>query len=1143
MKTKRLKFLFHLLLAVCIHTAGITTATAQALEVLPVNPFYSGAQATNFFKRSDGSYFFFATDGTNGLHLWKTDGTTAGTVQLQAPAPYSAGFSSIGLPSPTFTTGKNWLILNDELYFVIDGTHLFCSSGNTLRLLTASASQVSELTASGNIVYFKNIEDAGSLPATVSLWKTDGTTAGTQRLKAFDGGNGNSRASFQVKNITNVNGTAFFIAGAAADGIGYALYKSDGTTAGTVLVKDINTVDTNLTASDLYAAGRYLYFKANSSGTQAQGKEWWISNGTPAGTYQITHFGGFNNGSISATTIAHNDTLYIATPYGSPTHSRQIWKLTPDPSNPDSIYYEAQVNTVSLIQMMDGKLYFSDADIAYATRRFYAGGRSRRDTVLLQLGAYPQSIDPANTFYPLNGYYYYVARVGPSVYNLWRTNGTAEGTTLVSNATKIPSLMTKVGNAIYFRAVDINVAGTTAFNIWKSDGTTEGTKKVADRIFPNQVAAAGTDGTYYYFTSTDSVWTTNGDTVINMPLGSAATVAGVRPTGIYPTTNKLVVTAKLSTGTSNANVDLFAGGPAFQPQPQTITFSDTTVTYGDADFLVGATVNSGLDITYQVADPTVATITNGTLHILKSGTTTITASQPGNGSSWLPAADVTATLTINKAALTITADDKTKAQGDPNPVFTASFSGFVNGDTTTVLIMQPAFTTTATQASVAGTYPVTASGAAAENYTITYVNGTLTVTPPVQQPQTITFAAITKTYGEADFAPGATVTSGLPVTYTSDNPSVATVVNGNIHIAGAGMANITASQPGNDFWFPATDVTVILTVNKAALTITAEDKSKAEGSANPPLTVTYSGFVNGETAAVLTASASVSTTATQSSLAGTYPITASGAAAANYTIAYVNGILTVNARIAQSITFGDIIKTYGNADFDPGATASSGLSVTYTSDNPAVATVVNGQIHIAGTGTANITASQSGNDTYSPADGITRVLTVNKAVLNIRAEDKSRFQDEPNPSLAVTYTGFVNGEAFTSLSTQPAIITTAAMGSAPGTYPITVSGATADNYVITYTEGTFTVKALPVSEDKVDAVFIGSSLRVNVYSAKVQKAVLQLADITGRVLLTQDLSLVNGLNTYQLPVFNIAGGAYIVLVRGEGLKLSDKIIK
>ena len=72
-----------------------------------------------------------------------------------------------------------------------------------------------------------------------------------------------------------------------------------------------------------------------------------------------------------------------------------------------------------------------------------------------------------------------------------------------------------------------------------------------------------------------------------------------------------------------------------------------------------------------------------------------------------------------------------------------------------------------------------------------------------------------------------------------------------------------------------------------------DNQTKAYGAANPALTVSYSGFVNGDTAASLTTPATVSTTATAASAPGTYPITASGATSVNYTFTYVNGTLTV----------------------------------------------------------------------------------------------------------------------------------------------------------------------------------------------------------------------------------------------------------
>ncbi len=91
--------------------------------------------------------------------------------------------------------------------------------------------------------------------------------------------------------------------------------------------------------------------------------------------------------------------------------------------------------------------------------------------------------------------------------------------------------------------------------------------------------------------------------------------------------------------------------------------------------------------------------------------------------------------TVTPAPLTITADDKSKALGEANPVLTVTYSGFVNNDGTAQLTSQPIITTTALTTSPAGQYPITAAAATDPNYAITYVPGVLTINP---QPQTIT---------------------------------------------------------------------------------------------------------------------------------------------------------------------------------------------------------------------------------------------------------------------------------------------------------------------------------------------------------------------------------------------------------------------
>lgn len=87
---------------------------------------------------------------------------------------------------------------------------------------------------------------------------------------------------------------------------------------------------------------------------------------------------------------------------------------------------------------------------------------------------------------------------------------------------------------------------------------------------------------------------------------------------------------------------------------------------------------------------------------------------------------------------------------------------------------------------------------------------------------------------------------------------------------------------------------------------------------------------------------------------------------------------------AQTITFSNQLnKNLGDADFSPGATASTNLPVLYNSSNATVATIVNGNVHLVGEGTTVITASQMGDATYKSADYVSKTLTVSKKVLQL----------------------------------------------------------------------------------------------------------------------------------------------------------------
>ena len=98
---------------------------------------------------------------------------------------------------------------------------------------------------------------------------------------------------------------------------------------------------------------------------------------------------------------------------------------------------------------------------------------------------------------------------------------------------------------------------------------------------------------------------------------------------------------------------------------------------------------------------------------------------------------VNGTLTITKAPLTISVGNYSKVEGEANPSFTLSYSGFKNGENSSILTKQPTISCSATASSAPGTYPITVSGAEAQNYNISYNNGTLTITakqtPPVEE--------------------------------------------------------------------------------------------------------------------------------------------------------------------------------------------------------------------------------------------------------------------------------------------------------------------------------------------------------------------------------------------------------------------------
>lgn len=400
----------------------------------------------------------------------------------------------------------------------------------------------------------------------------------------------------------------------------------------------------------------------------------------------------------------------------------------------------------------------------------------------------------------------------------------------------------------------------------------------------------------------------------------------------------------------------------------------------------------------------------------------------------------------------------------------------------------------------------------------------------------------TKTYGDPDFSGGATsLNTTQPIIYSSDNTAVATIVAGNIHIVGAGTAVITASQ-ATDGVYPAVSIPQTLTVDKADLEIKADDLLKFEGVANPPLTATYTSFVLGETPAVFLTPLVITTTAVTNSAPGTYPITVSGATSNNYDITFVNGVLTVQAKQAQTITFGAITaRNYGAPDFSTGATSTnSTIPITYTSSNTNVATVnSSGTVHITGAGTTTITASQAGNDGYFPATDVQQAFTVNKVPLTVRVRDTSKVEFTPNPEFTITYTGFVLGETAANLTTQPVASTTATTNSLAGIYSVTPENGVSQNYNFTYVAGRLTITPSAGTDKESLIAFqnANGNLTVRVYSTFPTLGDILVFDMSGRPVARRNVFMPEGFAQVEVFIPKAASGIHIVKLKGNGIDL------
>jgi hypothetical protein len=562
-----------------------------------------------------------------------------------------------------------------------------------------------------------------------------------------------------------------------------------------------------------------------------------------------------------------------------------------------------------------------------------------------------------------------------------------------------------------------------------------------------------------------------GDTIL-VAYSSTATV--LSPAGNYPIIATLTPVG--ATDLSNYAITNTPGTLTITQTPLTITVDDAIRQYGQSNpqftstthvtlngvTRVGTLNGDAIDITYST--PATAASPVGTYPI------NATASGVHAGSYLITI--VPGALTVTPAHLTVVVGNTSRAYGAPNPAFTSTVSGALNGD-----IFTNAYTTSATIASPVGTYPINdaVGGPAASNYTITVVPGTLTIT---QASIALNVAAnnVTRNYGAANPAFTSTTTGALNGdTFTVIYSTAATTSSpvGSYPI----VPTVSGAALGN---YTATTTNGVLTVAPATLTVTANNASRSYGAANPVFTGTTTGLLNGDTVATTFTSSAV-----PNSPVGTYPIVpaVSGAATSNYKVVTVNGTLTITQNPSSLvINVDNATRPYGapNPNFTGsvnGVLPGDNVVVTFTT--PATQTSPAGRYAIG----ANVSGTSAGNyiATIHPgALDINPVATV--TTITTSGSPATVGATVTFTATTTTTTGVVSGTvnfsdgaallgAGTLNSSGVATFSTTTL--ALGTHSITAAFQTNTNFtassatltqVMTAATGSFTISASPATQ-------------------------------------------------------------------------------
>ena len=457
-------------------------SAAGTVQVKDINTTTATASGfPNRFASFNGKAYFAANDGVSGSELWMSDGTAAGTQIVLDIGPGSVG----GFPTSLKTVGSRLFFFADD---GANGSELWSTDGTSTALvkdinpgLPASASVEEIMVDLGGVLIFTATEASTGH----ELWRSDGTASGIVLVKDINPGTGNGATG--ITSGAALLGATVLIG--ADDGVnGVELWSTDGTNAGTTLVKDMNPGVDSSTPTEMRTNGSRVYMTVYHP---AFGVELWSSDGTNAGTQLAGDtFVGSPDGIPRLLANVGPKVVFQAISLIS--GNREPWVSDSTPAgtfqlleiNPPSPTATTNANPTGLVSF-NGKLYFGAGDGLTGTELWVSDGTAAGTQLVLDInpGASSGFNGPLRQF---GNKLVFAATTAAAGTELWQTDGTAGGTTMIRDLNPGPangynpgsSALIVYGSQILFAGNN----GTSGSEPCVSDGTAAGTQVLKDIV-------------------------------------------------------------------------------------------------------------------------------------------------------------------------------------------------------------------------------------------------------------------------------------------------------------------------------------------------------------------------------------------------------------------------------------------------------------------------------------------------------------------------------------------------------------------------------------------------------------------------------------------------------------------------------------